>query len=132
MIFTLSENKELVKTIENIMQVLPEGVLVRCASGPARTMAVKYANIHATQKFVQEDEVDGFTQMELRDYNVKLKSKDESFKFLDKKLDDESNEFEEIKFSEFINSHEELLQKVNLEVTSTVEMVERIGRVSSK
>lgn len=55
LILTVHENKELVNTIKNILQVLPESVIVQSLDSNSQKVVLKYANDLAFKTFIEED-----------------------------------------------------------------------------
>ena len=52
---TIYENKRLFETIKNILNVLPEGVVIECNEGGKENSVIKYANSVAKTRLFKED-----------------------------------------------------------------------------
>ena len=52
---TIYENKRLFETIKNILNALPEGVVIECNEGDKDTVVIKYANSVAKTRLFKED-----------------------------------------------------------------------------
>ena len=52
---TIYENKRLFETIKNILNALPEGVVIECTEADEDTVVIKYANSVAKTRLFKED-----------------------------------------------------------------------------
>lgn len=78
LIVILEENKELVGTIENTLQALPESVIIQSLDSETNTISLKYANCMAKESFMFESgALKDTNETKFKDLIVKLVNEEE-------------------------------------------------------
>ena len=96
MLQLIKENKDLIHTIKTILQVFPEGVIIRSLDQKSKQTLMKFANEIAKQFFWEQDVAE-------KDVTVSISSKDENL---------ESTESTEYNVDDFLKQQEVEVQNI--------------------